>query len=441
MATQSLPARPNLEQLRKQAKDVHKACESGDPAALARIRQHLPRLAGAADDRILQALPSLQEAQHVLAREHGFHNWNWLRTVVEVDFDLLAQLRPVEVQTLLREVQQRDMVVSLKGAPAAVTQHLLSEMSERVRSFIAEEILFLQDAVDDDAVAQARRRILQQAADLAGRGLIGWPGEGAATRAAEEPPPPPPVSPRLLELAQRPLPDMAVEEIGEMAGEMAARAHACGILALHPLADQCADPLLREGLRLAVDGTEPELIREILTARQSALLHQLELRGRLITEGLVSLSMGDNPTITRYRLVVWYRVEIAEERLGQRGVALGAFQVAELVARLRQTPLLRMELDRVVELFTDMAYLARSRGMGVLQPLVGCLAEPFLRQGFELMLARAERERIRAHFEAPFHQVWCEARARYGAAIAGLGAVQEGKEPEEVARRARQAAS
>ena len=65
MPTRDLPARPNLEQYKKQAKDFLKALKAGDADALRRARaQHAP--AGDA---------TLAGAQFVIAREHGFDSW------------------------------------------------------------------------------------------------------------------------------------------------------------------------------------------------------------------------------------------------------------------------------------------------------------------------------------------------------------------------------
>jgi hypothetical protein len=60
-----LPARASLEQLRKQAKDLLRACKDGDAAALSRILRHKPKATA----------PVLADAQFALAREHGFASW------------------------------------------------------------------------------------------------------------------------------------------------------------------------------------------------------------------------------------------------------------------------------------------------------------------------------------------------------------------------------
>ncbi len=82
MTTQQLPARPNLEQLKHQAKDLLAAAREKQPAALARFRA-LPALATRTDTELAGLKLALHDAQSVIAREHGFDSWNALRERVE----------------------------------------------------------------------------------------------------------------------------------------------------------------------------------------------------------------------------------------------------------------------------------------------------------------------------------------------------------------------
>jgi hypothetical protein len=65
-----LPDRPDLDQLRRQARELLRAAVSGDPAAVARIR--------VVSDRI-----TLSAAQQALAREYGCRDWAALRAEVK----------------------------------------------------------------------------------------------------------------------------------------------------------------------------------------------------------------------------------------------------------------------------------------------------------------------------------------------------------------------
>src|SRR5438045_2603479 len=71
--SKSLPARPSLESLRKQAKKLARDIAAGDAAAIARARAHLPNT----------DLPVTQRnAQLVIAREYGCAGWQDLTAEV-----------------------------------------------------------------------------------------------------------------------------------------------------------------------------------------------------------------------------------------------------------------------------------------------------------------------------------------------------------------------
>ena len=72
-----LPARPSLEQLRKQAKDLLHEFRAGDADAVQRARAIIPRLGESGGSL------ALADAQFVLAREHGFQSWAALAQHVE----------------------------------------------------------------------------------------------------------------------------------------------------------------------------------------------------------------------------------------------------------------------------------------------------------------------------------------------------------------------
>ena len=75
MPDRTLPADPNIEQYKKQAKDLIRDCRAGLPDALARLQRHHPE-----EDRAPLALTA---AQLVLAREHGFGSWPQFAAQIE----------------------------------------------------------------------------------------------------------------------------------------------------------------------------------------------------------------------------------------------------------------------------------------------------------------------------------------------------------------------
>ena len=104
-----LPARPSLEHLRKQAKDLLHRARSGDAAALARFTAVIPRWGPTPSKTAMGSDPTsgavLADAQFVVAREYGFESWAKLvRHVESLDpaarpsaFDR-PMIRPLELQ-------------------------------------------------------------------------------------------------------------------------------------------------------------------------------------------------------------------------------------------------------------------------------------------------------------------------------------------------------
>lgn len=70
-ASRPLPDHVNLEQQKKQARELLRAARAQDPAAMQRIRVHHPQLTGRSDRDIARASLALHDAQIVLARESG----------------------------------------------------------------------------------------------------------------------------------------------------------------------------------------------------------------------------------------------------------------------------------------------------------------------------------------------------------------------------------
>ncbi len=78
----SLPERPDLGHLRKQAKDLLRQYRAHDPLALAILRQHLPAAKDKSDAQ-LRAMPlGLRDAQSCIARQYGFPSWRELKDYV-----------------------------------------------------------------------------------------------------------------------------------------------------------------------------------------------------------------------------------------------------------------------------------------------------------------------------------------------------------------------
>jgi ankyrin repeat protein len=126
MQTPQLPERPDLAQLKRQAKDLLRSAKARQPDALARFRT-LPTYARQRDDGQLAASVALHDAQSVIARELGFPSWTALAERVEeltLDFgaavvqfiQAATEVQPERAERLLKRYPRlgdRDLYAAL----------------------------------------------------------------------------------------------------------------------------------------------------------------------------------------------------------------------------------------------------------------------------------------------------------------------------------------
>jgi uncharacterized protein (TIGR03067 family) len=84
-----LPARPNLDHLRRQAKALLAALQARDPKAIETMLKHLPAAKSMSAEQVQGASFRLADAQSAIARQSGFAGWPHLARHVE-------QLRSLE---------------------------------------------------------------------------------------------------------------------------------------------------------------------------------------------------------------------------------------------------------------------------------------------------------------------------------------------------------
>ncbi len=82
MTHRTLPKRPDIDQLKRQAKELKRLAAGGDAVALERFRI-LPAFSRMAMDALADVPLALHDAQSVIAREHGFPAWRALAERIE----------------------------------------------------------------------------------------------------------------------------------------------------------------------------------------------------------------------------------------------------------------------------------------------------------------------------------------------------------------------
>src|ERR1041385_6811007 len=113
-ASKSLPARPSLESLRKQAKKLARDIAAGDANAISRARVHLPGV----------ALPlSQRNAQLVLAREYGFAGWQDLTAEVSRRLGNGLEWAAAQARRIIHDNDVEQLKQLLAEYPALVSWH------------------------------------------------------------------------------------------------------------------------------------------------------------------------------------------------------------------------------------------------------------------------------------------------------------------------------
>jgi flagellar motor component MotA len=153
--------------------------------------------------------------------------------------------------------------------------------------------------------------MVQQVNQLVDRGQITWPpGEKKA--------PTPKPTPKKLgktylaqkrqakQTAQKPLDQLSLNDLTALFTQFAEIARREGILALEEMVSDKSDHYVRSGVRLAVDGTEPDLIIDILETWMESLLHEKKRKYQKVIEAIMAIQSGDNPRIVEHKLSVLY---------------------------------------------------------------------------------------------------------------------------------------
>jgi uncharacterized protein (TIGR03067 family) len=110
--SKNLPARPNLDHLRKQAKELLAGLEAKDPGSVKTILEHLPSAKGMTPAKAMAMNLRLADAQSAIARKSGFASWPHLARHVE-------QLRALEGEWSFSHLEIDGMAVPIRALGTA----------------------------------------------------------------------------------------------------------------------------------------------------------------------------------------------------------------------------------------------------------------------------------------------------------------------------------
>jgi flagellar motor component MotA len=246
-----------------------------------------------------------------------------------------------------------------------------------------------------------------------------------------------------LDVSQRPddpvegrqLEELSIDELASMYGEMTGIALREGILALEEVA--AAPGVLSEGLRLAVDGTDRHLIRDILETRRETTVRNRRVRLRMMLEGVMSIMAGDNPWIVCHKMQVHFldgNQQFMPSRVRERITGAELCQWREQDWLSTKTP------ADIAEMFLHLAFAARNEGTATaLEPVLGDLEPAFLRDALIVGIRTRDPAQVKAEMTPRLEQEVAELEARLRAVTTGVLGIQAGDPSDKVAEAVRQA--
>ncbi|CAG4905731.1 flagellar motor switch protein FliG [Paraburkholderia gardini] len=154
------------------------------PTALRELDDVLTGLLSGSDNLKRSPMGGIRTAAEILNFMSANHEEGVLENVRQYDaelaekiidqmfvFENLLDLEDRAIQLLLKEVESESLIISLKGAPPALRQKFLSNMSQRAAELLAED-LDARGPVRVSDVETQQRRILQVVRNLAESGQI-----------------------------------------------------------------------------------------------------------------------------------------------------------------------------------------------------------------------------------------------------------------------------
>jgi ankyrin repeat protein len=147
-----LPARSNIDHLKKQAKELIRLYRSREADAIDRFRLALPAAAGRSDDEIAALKLGLHDAHSCVAREYGFTSWLDLKSYVEAN-SASPSNRAGRALNWLKLVYSGHV----HGSGSRASPRAAARMFAENPALAAENVYLACAAGDEDALRQATR--------------------------------------------------------------------------------------------------------------------------------------------------------------------------------------------------------------------------------------------------------------------------------------------
>ncbi len=174
-----------------------------------------------------------------------------------------------------------------------------------------------------------------------------------------------------------------------------------GLLSLEDDIEELEDKkILSRSLQLIVDGTEPDLVKNIIGNKIKSELSLINIKNKMIIEGILSVQSGDNPRIIEEKLKAIYTCS--------------------------------PELDTLAAQFVDLSEKARREGILALENNIDELNNPILYAGLTMVLHGMHPLLVKIIMEMLSEIIFKYNNLYYQICLEGTLSIQNGRSPEKL---------
>jgi len=224
------------------------------------------------------------------------------KRITEIEDLLLIEGRAL--QLVLREVDQKDVVIALKGVSRTLQDHVFANMSARTVGMVKED-MDVMGPVKQQTVGEAQGKLINVVNRLLDMGeitLLDQPIMKSETPASRSQYTPTAASADPdRELAGPAVSRRNLRQLVPFFVAMASKARREGLLGVEENVEAIDDKLLQKGMQLIVDGADCGLTQNTMEVQKKALLAEYERRMDMMIAAVGAISAGDNPRIVEVK--------------------------------------------------------------------------------------------------------------------------------------------
>ena len=302
---ENLPEKPSIEHLKKQAKELLNSFRTGDYSTFQKFKL-IKRYSSLSKEEYLKSPLRLHDAHYAIALFYGFQSWQQLSDYctqfnkednmsdkIKQEFNRLKGLKNRAMQKLLRRVDYEILALALVDSEEGVKEKVFVNMSRRAGEILKSVIQTKMNAADS-AVIRSRENILSIYKKMV--------KESKITEDSDSKEKVPVKSEPIDILKKKKASQFTINELKEFFYELCRKAYKVGLLQLDSDSELVDDDLIKKGLELIVDGTDPSIVETILKSKLEKALRDYKVKYESAINAIMDIQHGFHPEVVKEKL-------------------------------------------------------------------------------------------------------------------------------------------